>query len=1031
MHGVRYSSEYLERKKKTASSYGKDLALIEMLDEEMPSDIPSDIAAAFQKDARLRKQTKINFSDPLCETEVPIEVDAEARPAPRVVANDEYQAMVSLRLIAFPGVQWSEVSGPNTPSYVFEDTFSESTHRFHYKCRVELTFQGSTFVGSSGDIPYPSKKGLSGAKIAAEYDLMLQWTKGKSIFEALEDAKVSQSAIIKQKKQYADRNKVLRSLIPPAKRRKIEVIDLPSDEAGPSHLEQILFFLDAIKSLFPSESNGDIYGQSNKFDVSITLGFFDGTQFMSLAPIPGIASFEIRDEFTKTEIKFWRFDAEIWLTNLMTCLDDAILLQLNVNEISAGAVMYLSLKRNPKLFISGSAGKKRICDFYGQNNLWQDISAIRVEFNGVRSNFLECMVPLAENGLLRINEEPARSVGDARGCEDWRVWVPSSQLLLEPYKRLPFAITFQLACLITQRQLLRRELNQELLECMSSMDGAGASNNLFSSLYLSVVEFRNKQGQVRSTTLLDWLRRKSATNTSHPPIQGNVFWVPHLVITPTRVICRGVLPEVGNRMLRHFSQASSQLAFLRVSFRDESGKLSKTVYGEIANRLKTIFEEGIRIPLSGRHYQFLMFSASQLRQHKAWFFWSDPAVGLPTAADVRKWVGALDNIRIPSKFASRLGLVISSSVAAMRLPNDKVSVGLVPDIEEHGCVFSDGIGAISISLAKKISRKIGLTYVPSCFQIRYAGVKGLVAIHPDLGERDVARFRRSMVKFESAHDILEVLNWSKPQAAYLNRQVIAILSGRGVPDDVMLRRQAEHIINEVELSLGAPRLWPGRCIRSEMASRVRTLLQHGFDARRDPYIQTALHAIQFSKVAELKQHCRIPLRPEEGRYLLGVLDEYRILKYGQVFISTSSNIDDPLSPCRVIKGAVTVSRSPCLHPGDLRVLEAVDVPQLHHLTNCIVFPQQGIRSHPSECSGGDLDGDLYLCMWAPDLIPTGENRVVPPAPIASNGLVPVDGDRISVSDIAGFFMHYVQNDYLGPLADAWVRLFPHLMMNGP
>eukprot|EP00479_Gromia_sphaerica_P002097 TRINITY_DN124_c0_g1_i1.p1 TRINITY_DN124_c0_g1~~TRINITY_DN124_c0_g1_i1.p1 ORF type:complete len:99 (+),score=11.39 TRINITY_DN124_c0_g1_i1:106-402(+) len=70
-----------------------------------------------------------------------------------------------------------------------------------------------------------------------------------------------------------------------------------------------------------------------------------------------------------------------------------------------------------------------------------------------------------------------------------------------------------------------------------------------------------------------------------------------------------------------------------------------------------------------------------------------------------------------------------------------------------------------------------------------------------------------------------------------------------------------------------------------------------------------------------------------------------------------------------MKGRVAVLRNPCLHLGDVLVLEAVDVPALRHLENVVVFPARGPRPHPNETSGGDLDGDQFLCINDPDLVP--------------------------------------------------------------
>ena len=58
-----------------------------------------------------------------------------------------------------------------------------------------------------------------------------------------------------------------------------------------------------------------------------------------------------------------------------------------------------------------------------------------------------------------------------------------------------------------------------------------------------------------------------------------------------------------------------------------------------------------------------------------------------------------------------------------------------------------------------------------------------------------------------------------------------------------------------------------------------------------------------------------------------------------------------LNDKKCLTGPVVVTRNPCLHPGDVRQLEAIEAPSLSHLVDCIVFPQQGSRPHPSEMSG--------------------------------------------------------------------------------
>jgi RNA-dependent RNA polymerase len=72
--------------------------------------------------------------------------------------------------------------------------------------------------------------------------------------------------------------------------------------------------------------------------------------------------------------------------------------------------------------------------------------------------------------------------------------------------------------------------------------------------------------------------------------------------------------------------------------------------------------------------------------------------------------------------------------------------------------------------------------------------------------------------------------------------------------------------------------------------------------------------------------------------------------------------------CQILQGSVIVTRNPCTHPGDVRFLQAVDIPELRYLENVIVFPSTGERPLCNMMAGGDLDGDVYFICWDETII---------------------------------------------------------------
>ncbi|BAC00725.1 putative RNA-dependent RNA polymerase [Oryza sativa Japonica Group] len=517
--------------------------------------------------------------------------------------------------------------------------------------------------------------------------------------------------------------------------------------------------------------------------------------------------------------------------------------------------------------------------------------------------------------------------------------------------------------------------------------------------------------------------------------------VRRLVITPTRAYCLPPEVERSNRVLRHYHEVADR--FLRVTFMDEGMQvLNNNVLNSftapivkdlmsnffqqkttVYKRVRMLLTEGFH--MCGRKYSFLAFSSNQLRDKSAWFFAEDRKT---TVEAIRKWMGRFTSKNV-AKHAARMGQCFSSTYATVTMRPDEVDESF-DDVVHNEYIFSDGIGKITPDLALEVAERLQLTdNPPSAYQIRFAGFKGVIAVWQGHGDGTRLFLRPSMRKFESNHLVLEVVSWTKFQPGFLNRQIIILLSSLNVPDSIFWQMQ-ETMLSNLNNILSdrdvAFEVLTTSC--ADDGNTAALMLSAGFEPRTEPHLKAMLLAIRSAQLQDLLEKARIFV--PKGRWLMGCLDELGVLEQGQCFIRATvpslnsyfvkhgSRFSSTDKNTEVILGTVVIAKNPCLHPGDVRILEAVDVPELHHLVDCLVFPQKGERPHANEASGSDLDGDLYFVTWDEKLIPPGKKSWNPMdySPPEAKQLP----RQVSQHDIIDFFLKNMISENLGRICNAHV-----------
>ena len=404
------------------------------------------------------------------------------------------------------------------------------------------------------------------------------------------------------------------------------------------------------------------------------------------------------------------------------------------------------------------------------------------------------------------------------------------------------------------------------------------------------------------------------------------------------------------------------------------------------------------------------------------------------------------------KLFQRLKLGLSKTVSTFPL-NASEFIRL-PDPVNHA-VMNDGCARMSMTLAKNIARHIGLTEVPSVFQGRISGAKGLWMAVPDhdfqnIGKRNYCiEIADSQLKIhphpkdnliaDEAQRTFEVSEYAGPgKPAALNIQLLTILDDRQVPREVLgelLVADISTFPKDLEESMRAPlRLlsWvqsSGLCSRGEEDIRMTgswpddveeqtiMLIENGFTPESNSFLRECLRTLLTKYLTRYVEGLQI--RVPCSTYLFCIPDPYGVLEPNEVHLSFSEVWKDPISGFKesFVDGRdVLVARMPALLPSDIQRRQAVWKRELHQFKDVIVFSTKGTMPLAHMLSGGDYDGDRPWICWDLDIVKHFENADLPQMPSKadcgmvqqSRKITDVFSGRISsqllASQISNFFV---------------------------
>ena len=490
--------------------------------------------------------------------------------------------------------------------------------------------------------------------------------------------------------------------------------------------------------------------------------------------------------------------------------------------------------------------------------------------------------------------------------------------------------------------------------------------------------------------------------------------VQRCVITPTYILFTPYVLEEGNRIIRQFfcHNNNSYINYaILCTFKMDSLEEARWNNNFLMEYIKFILSTGFYI--GEKKFKFFNYSQSQFRNMSCWL--------VIKPEEIIKQIGDFSKIKQLSKYAARISQTLTTTIQTIQI--QKNNINFIPDVKskpgEGDYTFSDGVGKIAYDLAKGISEKLKLDYVPACFQGRFLGCKGVWTTM--WYEEDSKIYcRDSQVKFKvepKELNYFELCDYSRYIQSYLNRQIILLLSSLGIKDRTFLKK-----LDDYNSKLNDQKFVLSLIHYPEWNQMFQIMNSCGINMTNDRLSKSLIESNLGILYNDVKKKARIYI--EESAYVIGIMDEYDILEYGEAYLQIKRpnfNI--------ILDKKCTVAKCPCLHPGDIRVLTFKKYNEndpstekykiFNKYENVIIFPSKGKRPHPNECSGSDLDGDNYFIFYDDDLVP---EKMHEPMDYSVEKKKEPTKVNFTINDVIQYFAEYTNLNNLGIIGDAHLAI---------